>query len=241
VEFIKKLSNGLSFSTNYTWSKSIDTQSEATAVGSGDTNANGPNTRLSRALSLFNTPHRFTTFVSFQNPFFAKRRDWVGQLLGGWNTSVVYKAAYGSPFTVTAAGTDLDLDGFTEVRPVLIDPNILGNFVDHPASSPNQLPVTAFRLATVADYQSGGNILGRNTFFRDGVNNIDVSFYKSFLLPFEGHKIVLRADMFNAFNHVRYALPATVWSAGSTTFGRITSESTDYQPRNVQFSLRYVF
>ena len=82
--------------------------------------------------------------------------------------------------------------------------------------------------------------MGRNTFFRDGVNNIDVSFYKSFLLPFEGQDR-LRADMFNAFNHVRYALPATVWSAGSSTFGRITSESNDYQPQNVHFSLRYVF
>jgi hypothetical protein len=103
------------------------------------------------------------------------------------------------------------------------------------------LPVTAFRAATVADYESGGNILGRNTFYRDGVNNIDVSFYKSFLMPFEGQKIVVRADLFNAFNHVRYNLPNTVWSPGSTTFGRITGESNDYLPRNIQVSLRYVF
>jgi hypothetical protein len=241
VEINKRLSNNLSFTTNYTWSKAIDTNSEATFVGTGDTNSNGPNTRLSRALSLFHTPHRFTMFLSYQNPFFDKRRDIVGQLLGGWYTSIVYKRAYGNPFTVTATGVDLNLDGSLESRPVLINPNILGNIINNPNSSTNQLPVTAFRAATVADYESGGNILGRNTFYRDGVNNIDVSFYKSFLMPFEGQKIVVRADLFNAFNHVRYNLPNTVWSPGSTTFGRITGESNDYLPRNIQVSLRYVF
>jgi hypothetical protein len=240
VEYIKRLSDNLSFSANYTWSKAIDTNSEATSVGTGDTNANGPNTRLSRALSLFHTPHRFTLFLSYQNPFFDKRRDVIGHILGGWYTSIVFKRAYGNPFTVTMAGVDLNLDGSLETRPVLLDPNIIGNIVNNPNYSTNQLPVTAFRAATAADFQAG-NILGRNTFFRDGVKNVDVSFYKSFLLPFEGQKIVVRADLFNALNKVRYNLPNTVWSAGSTTFGRITSESNDYQPRNIQISLRYVF
>jgi hypothetical protein len=132
VEINKRLSNNLSFTTNYTWSKAIDTNSEATFVGTGDTNSNGPNTRLSRALSLFHTPHRFTMFLSYQNPFFDKRRDIVGQLLGGWYTSIVYKRAYGNPFTVTATGVDLNLDGSLESRPVLINPNILGNIINNP-------------------------------------------------------------------------------------------------------------
>lgn len=241
IEINKRLSSSLSFTTNYTWSKAIDTNSEATVVGTGDTNANGPNTRLSRALSLFHTPHRLTVFLNYQNPFFDKRKDIVGQLLGGWFTSIVYKRASGNPFTVTAAGTDLNLDGSLETRPVLLNPNILGNIIHNPNTSTGQLPVTAFRAATIADYQNGGNILGRNTFFRDGVNNIDLSFYKNFPLPFEGHRITLRADLFNAFNKVRYNLPNAFWSAGSTTFGRITSESNDYTPRNIQVSLRYVF
>ena len=240
VELNKRLSNNLSFTTNYTWSKAIDTNSEATAAGAGDTNANGPNTRLSRALSLFHTPHRFTMFVSYQNPFFAKRKDWVGQLLGGWYTSIVYKAAYGNPFTVTVTAADLNLDGFSESRPVILNPDYLGNVISSPQFSVFQLPLDIFRAPTIADYQSGGNILGRNTFYRDFVNNIDVSFYKSFLMPFEGQKIVLRADLFNAFNHVRYGLPGTSISTPAT-FGRITSASNDYLPRNIQVSLRYVF
>lgn len=239
IEFNKRLSNNLLFTTNYTWSKAIDTNSEATSVGSGDTNANGPRTRLSRGLSLFHTPHRFTLFLSYQNPFFDKRKDFLGQLLGGWYTSVVYKAAVGNPFTVSVTGADLDLDGFAEGRPALLEPIILGRTINDPNSSLNRLPISAFRAPTLADFQNG-RILGRNTFYRDGVNNTDLSFYKSFLLPFEGHKIVVRADLFNAFNQVRYNLPNTSISTPST-FGRITSESGDYAPRNIQLSLRYVF
>ncbi len=240
TEYIKRLSNNLSFTVNYTYSKAIDTNSEATFVGAGDTNANGPNTRLSRALSRFHTPHRFTLFMTYKTPFFANRKDFLGQTLGNWNTSIVFRRSYGTPFTVTASAvSDLDLDGFTDSRPVLVDLNLLGRIIGNPNSSPNQLPSSGFRAATTADF--GNGILGRNTFYGDGVNNIDVSFFKSFPLPFEGHRLVLRADMFNAFNHVRYGLPNAIWAPGSTTFGRITGESNDYAPRNVQFSLRYVF
>ena len=154
--------------------------------------------------------------------------------------SVVYKAAVGNPFTVTVTGVDLDLDGFAEGRPVILQPIILGRTINDPNSSVNRLPIAAFRAPTLADFQSGNNILGRNTFYRDGVNNTDLSFYKSFVLPFEGHKIVVRADLFNAFNQVRYGLPNTLISTPAT-FGRITTESNDYLPRNIQVSLRYVF
>ncbi len=239
TEFIKRLSNNLSFTANYTWSKAIDTNSEATFVGGGDTNANGPNSRLSRALSRFHTPHRFTFFMTYKTPFFAKRKDILGQVLGNWNTSIVFKRSYGTPFTVTYTGADLDLDGFTESRPVITDLNLIGRIINNPDSSQNQLPVSGFRAATAADF--GNGILGRNTFYGDGVNNVDLSFFKSFLLPREGHRLVVRADLFNAFNHVRYGLPNSVWAVNSTTFGRITGESNDYTPRNIQVSVRYVF
>jgi Carboxypeptidase regulatory-like domain len=245
IEYIKRLSNNLSFTANYTLSKAIDTNSEATFVGGGDTNANGPNTKLSRSLSRFNTPHRFTLFMTYKTPFFANRKDFLGQTLGNWNTSIVFKRSYGTPFTVTqSVVSDLDLDGFTDSRPVILDTNLLGRIIANPNSSQNQLPLSGFRAATTADFGSG--ILGRNTFYGDGVANIDISIYKSFPMPFEGHRIVLRADMFNAFNHVRYGLPNSVWTPPTPTptpsnFGRITTESNDYAPRNVQFSLRYVF
>lgn len=242
IEWKKRLSRRVSFSAAYTWSKSIDTNSEATFVGAGDTNANGPNARDSRALSRFHTPHRFTLFVVYQTPYFDKEKGIAGQLLGGWNFSTVWKYAHGTPFTVinSSGFGDLNFDGFTEIRPALVDPSILGTVVDDPNSSVGALPRSAFRSPVASDY--GCCILGRNTFYGDSLNNVDISVYKSFTLPFgenSGHKISVRADLFNAFNKVQFAFPNP--DLASVNFGRITAESATYSPRVIQLSLRYIF
>ncbi|MGI8639277.1 MAG: carboxypeptidase regulatory-like domain-containing protein [Pyrinomonadaceae bacterium] len=242
IEYKKRLSKRLSLTAAYTWSKSIDTNSEATFVGAGDTNANGPNARTSRALSRFHTPHRFTLFGVYQSPFFNKRTDFVGQLLGGWNISGVWKFAHGTPFTVinSSGFGDLNFDGFTEIRPALVDPSILGTRINNPNTSVQNLPREAFRAATVSDFACC--ILGRNTFYGDGVNNVDLSIYKTFRLPFgenSDHRISVRADFFNTFNKVQYGFPNT--DLASVNFGRITGESNTYLPRNIQLSLRYIF
>lgn len=242
IEWKKRLSRRLSMSAAYTWSKSIDTNSEATFVGAGDTNANGPNARDSRALSRFHTPHRFTLFGAYQSPFFNNRKDFVGQLLGGWNFSAVWKFAHGTPFTVSNSSGfgDLNFDGFGEIRPALVDPSILGTRINNPNTSVQSLPREAFRAATVADF--GCCILGRNTFYGDAVNNVDLSLYKTFLLPFGenlNHRISVRADFFNAFNKVQYGFPNP--DLASVNFGRITGAAVGYSPRNIQISLRYIF
>jgi hypothetical protein len=238
IELQKKLSQGLTFQAAYTFSKSIDTTSEATAVGAGDNNQNGNDARVSRGLSRFHTPHRFTLFGTYRTPWFANRKDIVGQVLGGWQASMVLKLAHGTPFTViNGAGTDLNFDGFAESRPVIVDRSILGRSISNGNTSVANLPAAAFRAATLADF--GCCILGRNTFYADGVNNVDFAFAKSFPLPFEGHRLYVRADMFNAFNHVQWGLPTSDLS--STSFGRITGGAFIYAPRTIQVSLRYSF
>jgi hypothetical protein len=82
------------------------------------------------------TPHRFTFNGSWQLPFFKNRRDWMGQTIGGWQLSGVVKLAHGTPFTVIDTGTgDINYDGFSENRPVLLDPSILGSTIDNPDTS----------------------------------------------------------------------------------------------------------
>jgi outer membrane receptor protein involved in Fe transport len=237
LEWTKRLSRNLSFQAAYTWSKAIDTTSEATFVGAGDSNQNGNNARDSRALSRFHTPHRFTMYGTYRLPFFSGDKGWLGQAFGGWQFSAVAKLAKGTPFTVTTAAVDLDFDGFSESRPILVDTSVLGNSVNHPATSRDVLPRTAFRPLTSADFDTP--IIGRNTFFLDGVKTIDFGIMKIFSMPWEGHKITLRADLFNAFNHVQYGIPSA--SLANTNFGAITSVATQYLPRNIQVSLRYQY
>jgi outer membrane receptor protein involved in Fe transport len=237
VEWTKRLSRNLNFQAAYTWSKAIDTTSEATAVGSGDTNQNGNDARAGRGLSRFHTPHRFTMYGTYRLPFFSGQKGLLGQAFGGWQFSGVMKLAKGTPFTVTTTALDLNFDAFSESRPVLLDPSILGNGVNNPATSRDALPRTAFRALTSNDFNTP--ILGRNTFFLDGVKNVDFGITKIFSMPWEGHKLTVRADLFNAFNHVQYGFPSALTS--NTNFGAITSTATLYSPRNIQVSLRYQY
>jgi len=237
AEWTKRLSRNLNFQAAYTWSKAIDTTSEATFVGAGDSNQNGNSARAARALSRFHTPHRFTVYGTYRLPFFMGEKGFMGQAFGGWQFSGVVKLARGTPFTVTTTALDLNFDGFSESRPVLLDPTVLGRSVTHPLTSRISLPAAAFRALTSAD--ANATLLGRNTFFLDGTRTVDFGIAKIFSMPWEGHKVTLRADMFNAFNHVQYGFPSA--SIANTNFGAITSSATLYSPRSVQVSLRYQY
>jgi plastocyanin len=229
--------HNLTFQAAYTFSKAIDTTSEATFVGAGDSNQTGNDARSARALSRFHTPHRFTFFGTYRTPWFSNDRGLAGQVLGGWQFSTVVKLAKGTPFTVVTTGVDLNLDGFSESRPILLDPSVLGRSVADPATATISLPSSAFRQLTIAD--RGAPILGRNTFFGDGVRNVDFGIFKNFPMPWEGHRLTLRADMFNAFNHVQYGIPSALIT--NTNFGAITGLATQYAPRSIQVSLRYQY
>jgi hypothetical protein len=247
----KRYSHGLSFQASYTWSKSIDTTSEASNLGGvassgGDSNILGNSARVSRGLSHFDTRHRLTAFATYQLPFFKDSRGLfdenglkAGAFLQGWTVSAVVKLASGTPFSVINSGGfgDLNFDGFTETRPVLLDQGLLGGNFDLPAGTTPLIPASAFRAPRVSDF--GCCVLGRNTFFGDGVKNVDLGVYRTFRMPWESHRLLFRADLFNAFNHVQYAFPNP--DLASSTFGRIISTANLYSPRVVQLSLRYQY
>jgi hypothetical protein len=173
----------------------------------------------------------------------------LGQVFGGWEISSVFKWVHGTPFTVSGAGFDLNLDGFSETRPFLVDPSILGSRIDNPETA-RQILAGAFRIPTSTD--DFCCILGRNTFFIDGVKNVDFNITKRFRMPWEGHSLAFRADLFNAFNHVQFGFPNTFYTANVTVgvfarprinplLGSLTSLANTYAPRNIQFSLKYTF
>jgi outer membrane receptor protein involved in Fe transport len=237
-EWSKRLSGGLQFQAAYTFSTSTDTNSEATFVGAGDSNQNGPNAQYAKGYSRFHTPHRFTLNGSYRLPFFNGRRDLLGQVLGGWQLSGVVKLASGTPFTITdtsAARPDLTFDGFAESRPVIVDRSILDTSVDHPDVSRQQLPRSAFRSTAFGD--SVGDIVPRNSFFADGTNNVDLALAKIFEMPWSGHSLWVRVEAFNAFNQVQFGFPVT--DIANANFGAIVGTATAYSPRVLQLVLRY--
>jgi hypothetical protein len=69
------------------------------------------------------------------------------------------------------------------------------------------------------------------------MSNFDLSLGKFFAMPFEGHRIQVRAEAFNAFNNVNFLSPS-LSLANPSTFGQFTNVMA---PRVMQFALRYEF
>jgi Carboxypeptidase regulatory-like domain/TonB dependent receptor len=234
AEWTKNLERGLWFSATYTWSKAIDDTSEATFVGAGDSNQLGPDKNFARGPSRFHTPHRFTFNGAWMLPVFTDRRDWIGAAFGGWQLSAVVKLAHGTPFTVVdTGGGDINYDGFSENRPVILDPSILGSTVGDPDTSEQILSRTAFVRATTSDYE---RLVGRNTFYGDGVRNLDMGLTKNFSLPTDD-RLLFRIEAYNVFNRRQWNFPTA--DLASTAFGRITTQFNT--PRTVQVQVRYIF
>lgn len=238
VEWIKRFSNGLDFSMNYTRSDTEDTTSEATFVGAGDSNQLGPDTKFARGYSRFHTPHRFTVNGSYRLPFFKDRKDAAGQILGGWSLGFTLRLASGTPFTVIDGGAqDLDFDAFTQNRPILLDQNLRGMIFDNINTSQKVLVASAFRRATAADF-AAGNFPPRNIFFGDGLKTLDIALSKAFTTV-NRQRLIVRLEAYNVFNSVQFGFPTT--DINNVNFGRITGAGALYTPRTIQVAARYVF
>ena len=239
IEWDKRVSHGLQFQAAYTYSKSTDTTSEATFVGTGDTNQNGPNAAFAKGLSRFHVPHRFTLNGSWRIPFFQGRNDILGLALGGWQVSGVMKLAAGTPFSVidSSAARDLDFDGFGDsIRPVLLDPSIIGNHISDPDTSTQLLPRAAFRAADPAT-DNVTMIVPRNAFYTPGTKNVDLALAKNYRVPWNAHNLSVRIEAYNAFNTVKFGFPVN--DITNVNFGRLISAATNYAPRTLQLVLRY--
>jgi hypothetical protein len=118
---------------------------------------------------------------------------------------------------------------------VLVDPSILSTSIDNPSTSRQALPLSAFRIPQFGDTE----LVGRNTFFGDGTNTVDFGLYKAFAMP-ANHRLLLRLEMYNAFNQVQFGFPSRSIDTPAT-FGQITGTSVLYNPRVVQIAVRYTF
>jgi hypothetical protein len=238
LELQKRFTRDFSGQLSYTYGKALDTGSDATNLGAGDTNITGPNDEFAYGYSRFDTRHRVTLLGSYDLPFFRGQRDLTGLLLGGWKIAATFRYASGTPFTVVDSGTDdIDWDGFQEDRPIVVDPGVIGAVVDDPNTDTETLPKGSFRRATPED--SVDDLVKRNQFRMDNLLNLDLGLYKTFFLPWAGHQLVLRGEVYNLFNRAQFGTPSSDWAA--TTFGNITSTYIGYRPRTWQFAARYVF
>ena len=242
VDLIRRLSRGLQFRANYTWSKNLDMNSGLTGAQAN----NQPQMVLDRndlrrdwGLSALNVTSQSTVSASYELPFGRSKHwmagGWAGHLAGGWQLNGIATLLSGFPFT-PQVGSNRSGDGDTRnpdrpsVNPSFTGPVLLRN--SYRWFDPN-----AFVLPAVGTY---GN-MGRGTLTGPGLAVLDLSVLKNARVS-ERAGLEIRGEFFNALNRANFGTPnAVVFSSGaiSASAGLITSTATT--SRQIQFGLKLIF
>jgi len=259
----KRLSGGLQFNASYTFSKSIDYNSQSSQ---GVTLQDSNNIKGDRGLSDFDARHRFVISGLYELPW---KKD---SVLGGWQFSAIVQSQSGNPVTLLAgnagaitggapAANANSLTGLATLRPdvgapITISPvaATTGNGVQWfpnlvcdprpggscPAGAVAILPVAFVSGKTIYHFGS----FGRNTIIGPSFNNTDFSIIKRTKVG-ENKIIEFRWEIFDLFNHANFGQPGRTAQVGSTTFGVITNTrfatGDSGSSRQMQFALKFKF
>ena len=233
----QRFSHGLYFLGSYTWSKSIDDQSNGTddSAAGGQYPQNPNNWSLDRGPSSFDRTHRFVASGVWEIPFRSGRHaDSSGTaivrgILGGWQLSGVVTAETGTPFSVVMPCAAVNSEG-NNCRPNLVGTAVLS--ADQ-RSVREWFNPAAFAIPSVPAY---GNA-GRNILRAPGLANLDAALSKSFWWgAVETRRVQFRSEFFNALNHTNLGVPVN--STSSPALGTITSAAP---ARVIQLGLRLEF
>jgi hypothetical protein len=264
VTATKRLSHGLQFNASYTFSKSIDYNSQSSQ---GVTVQDSYNLRGDRGLSDYDARHRFVISSIYELPFRGNR------LVEGWQLSMITQSQSGNPVTILAgnaltvgaigAANANSLTGLATLRPdVTGNINITGKpnqWFDNKICDPRPggfcpsgavfvLPIAAVGTSTVYHFGS----LGRNVVIGPRFNNTDFSIIKNTKLT-ETTRVQFRAEFFDIFNHANFGQPGRVaqinraadGSFNFGTFGVISNTrfgtGDSGSSRQVQFALKLLF
>jgi hypothetical protein len=232
----QRFSHGVYFLSSYTWSKSIDNQSNGTddSVASGQYYQNPLDPSMDRGLSSFDRTNRFVTSLVWAIPFGREGggstvRALANGVLGGWQLSGILLTESGTPFSILMNCADVNAEG-NNCRPDRLSSGAL------PAGQQSIYEWFNTAAFAIPSTPAWGNA-GRNIIRSPGTNNVDLGLSKSFPLgATETRRIQIRSEFFNALNHTNFGLPQN--SIDSPAFGTITSALPG---REIQFGARLEF
>ncbi len=211
----RNFSNGLSFTTNYTWSKSIDIACSGFFGTEGCSVQNEYDLNGSRSVSAYDVPHNFVGNILYQLPFgkgkpLSTKNSVVDYIIGGWQVNGTVILRTGLPFTVTIPGDIANVGNpNTYMRPNVVGDWRLEN------RSPNMWFNTA-AFATPAQFTFGN--AGRNIMRQDWHRSLDASVIRQFPIKDRMH-LELRLEAFNALNTPIFNAPDANMS--SNFFGQV--------------------
>jgi hypothetical protein len=250
VRFQKRTTHHISFEGSYTISKATDDSSAGRNNWVGALGAGIPQQldrlSLERSIGGSDTPQRLALAAVVDLPI--GRKQWIGgnmnravdAFVGGWSLATIITEQSGQPMALGMSNARL-ANGTQ--RPQVVCSQFKTGTSMHSAALSWQNANPSAYLNSNCFGDPGDQVPGNAPRYFpglrvDGIHNMDLNLYKSFV-PKEGMRIEVRAEMFNFTNHPRFGQPNS--AVGDSLFGTVTSDAPGENPRSFQFGLRFEF
>lgn len=244
TEITRRLSQGLQFRANFTWSKNLDHNSSLTGAQANNQAQmllDRSNLRRDWGPAAFDVRAQSTISFHYDLPF-GPGQMWmqgssgiVNKLVSGWQLNSITTLLSGMPFT-PLAGSNRSGNGDTRNpdRPNW-NPNFTGDVI---LGRPERwYDPNAFMLPTVGTFGT----VGRGVLRGPGLATVDLSVIKNTRLS-ERFTLQFRAEAFNLMNRANFGVPNTTVFSGANfaaAAGLITSTTTT--SRQIQGGLKLIF
>jgi hypothetical protein len=228
----RRFAVGLSFSVNYTWSKSINFVDELSDnIQLFGMLPSRVNVAQWRGPAGWDVPHRFVANYIWELPWRTRSKA-ANIAVAGWAVSGVVTFDNGLPYS---AKVNADVANIGAVPGRLSQfPDLVGDPGAIDARTPERwFNTSAFRVPGAYTF---GNA-GRNILRTDGLSNWDFSVYKQFPVR-EGRYFELRGEFYDFLNQTTFTYPGFVVDVPAQ-FGRVSN--TRNSGRSVQLGLKFRF
>jgi hypothetical protein len=260
----KRFSQGVDFTVNYTFSRSLDQFSAL--QNSLDIAGNNFDLDAEYGPSAFDIRHQFNAIGLWELPFGKGRRfsfsnGALDKVFGGWHSSWIFTWQSGQPLIVTQGpgvwGASLDPNSVSGAIPTT-DPNSFDTGAHQGVNVSGNVGVngnTGSGINLFDDPEQVYNSFRRVQISSDGRSgrsnplrglprwNLDMSLGKKTTIM-ENKTLTFAADFFNVFNHVNFANPSLDLN-NPAAFGVITEQFTPLNrfagSRSIQLGLRLEF
>ena len=240
VKVDKRFSNGMSFLVAYTWSKLIDDVSTTVGfLGQASARQNIYDRAAERSISSQDIRHRIVSSFVYDLPVGKNKRfgnnwhpvaNWVA---GGWQFNGIVTFQSGLPIIITQGANNVGIFNPTQ-RPTWngTDSNLTGTKTDKLLK---WFDTGDFTLTPAFTFGNTARVMPNLR--QDGDKNFDLSLFKNNYFNEGKWNVQFRAEMFNAFNRVRFSGPNSQLDSGS--FGTVGGQGNG--PRQIQLALKLVF
>ncbi len=241
TSFQRRLSHGLAFDANYTYSHALNDVVGFSEEGDQGFGAADPTQirKLDYGNSEDDIRNRFALSLNYQIPFAKGFTGAKKVALDGWSINTISAWQGGKPFTVINNSADGNYSNRANPQ--------FNQGADRPNYVKSNLPTSAGDFFNTNDFvpQKLGTIgtEARNQLYGPHYRHVDISIFKDFAI-IEHATLQFRAEAFNISNTPSFFIGNTgVGNAqlGNASFGQITQADPNYTPRQIQFAMRVRF